>query len=234
MNLPKLSALALAGVLSLSLLTACGPKAPAGTPAPTPEVGVTATPTPEVTATPAPEDTPAGGIDIPGQNPPEESASPTPAPKPTATPKPAETPKPVEPTPAPTPTPIVVSVVEQIWDEIKEITTLPSMADVDGEVLSALYGIDAADLEEYICKTPMMNVHATEFFLAKVKDGRMDAVKSGIQGRQANLVEQWSMYLPDQLELVENYQLVVSGNYVLFAISPDAAAAADVFRSHTA
>ena len=48
--------------------------------------------------------------------------------------------------------------------------------DVDADTLSALYGIDAADLEEYICKMPMMSVQATEFFIAKVKDGKLDAV----------------------------------------------------------
>ena len=33
----------------------------------------------------------------------------------------------------------------------------------------------------------MMGVHATEFFVAEVKDGKMDTVKAGIEKRQADL-----------------------------------------------
>ena len=77
----------------------------------------------------------------------------------------------------------------------------------------------SGDLDSYVAKVPMINVKATEFFIAKVKDGKMDTVKEGIAKRQADLDEQWSMYLPDQLELVQNYKLVDSGDYVMFAVT---------------
>lgn len=89
--------------------------------------------------------------------------------------------------------------------------------DLDNDMLSSLYGISAADLEEYVAKVPMVNVKATEFFLPRVK--------SGIAKRQADLEEQWKQYLPDQLELVENYQLVTSDDYVMFAIADGAVTA---------
>jgi len=228
MNLSKLSALALAGILTFSTLAACGPKEPVGSPGATvpsaaPSPAETALPTP----TPIPESTGTPAVP-PTQTPTAAAPSPTPE---TAKPSAAPAPTP-ETTPAPTPSPAPsASVVQEIWADIAALSDPPEMADVDGELLSALYGIDEADLEDYICKMPLMNVHATEFFIAKVKDGRMDAVKAGIQSRQAALLEQWSMYLPDQLELVENYQLVTRGNYVLFAVSEDADSAAAAFNS---
>ena len=104
--------------------------------------------------------------------------------------------------------------------------------DADADILSQFYGISADDLVEYVCKMPLMAVHATEFFIAQVKDGKMDAVKAGVEKRQADLYQQWSQYLPDQLELVENYQLVTSGNYILFAVSEYADEAVSAFNTY--
>ena len=56
---------------------------------------------------------------------------------------------------------------------------------------------------------------------------------SSIEKRQADLVEQWSTYLPEQLELVQDYKLVTNGNYVLFAISYEAAQMETIFNDCT-
>lgn len=238
----RFPALALAGVMTLSMLSACGspasPAEPTGSPAlvetPAPTGTPTAEPAPtatlEPTSTPAPESTPAGGIDVPGQNPP---ASEAPTKTPVQTPAPTKTPS-ATPTPAPTPTPVdMSSAVQAVWDRIEREVELPSFGDMDGEVLSALYGIDSSDLVRYIGKIPMMNVQATEIFIAQVKEGSMDAVKAGIEKRQADLAAQWSSYLPEQLELVENYKLVTNGDYVLFAISSEADQIETIFNDCT-
>ena len=90
---------------------------------------------------------------------------------------------------------------------------------------------DNDDRKKEFC--PEISVQATEFFIAEVKEGKMDAVKAAVEKRQADLVQQWSQYLPEQLELVENYQLVTSGNYILFAISEYADQAVSAFNSYT-
>lgn len=123
-------------------------------------------------------------------------------------------------------------MVQAVWDGISEIE-LPSLMDVDAETLSTLYGIDSADLKEFICKIPFMNVQATEFFIAQVADGRMDAVKAAVESRQASLEEQWSWYLPEQYELVQNYKLVTNGDYILFAICYDADQVVSIFNDCT-
>lgn len=235
----RILALALAGALSLSMLTACGGQtdpAPETTapvvesPSAAPE---TETPAPE-TETPVAEETPeAPETETPDQEEPSDTPSAKPSTKPSAPPassQPSAQPSPtpaVEPeTPAPQ-----VDVVQAIWNEIAK-QELPSAMDGDAAILSQFYGIDAGDLESYVLKIPMMAVHATEFFIAEVKDGKMDAVKAGVEKRQADLVAQWSQYLPDQLELVENYKLVTSGNYILFAVSEHADAAVSAFNTY--
>ncbi|MBM6927055.1 DUF4358 domain-containing protein, partial [Pseudoflavonifractor phocaeensis] len=138
-------------------------------------------------------------------------------------------------TPTPTPTPTAkpqVDVVSSVWNGISALD-LPSMMALDDALLANFYGINASDLVSYKCMMPTMGVHATEFFVAEVKSGKMDTVKAGIAKRQADLVTQWSQYLPEQLELVNNYKLVTSGNYVLFAISEQADQAVSIFNSYT-
>lgn len=119
-----------------------------------------------------------------------------------------------------------------VWNEISKLE-LPTLMDVDAATLASLYGIDTSSLVSYVCKMPMMAVQATEFFIAEVKDGQMDTVKAGILKRQADLEQQWSSYLPEQYELVKNYQLVTNGNYLLFAISDQNDAVVNAFNSYT-
>ena len=106
---------------------------------------------------------------------------------------------------------------------------LPSMMELDAETMAFVYGIDADLLDGFVAKMPMMNVHATELFVAQVKDGNMDAVKAGIEKRLSDLALQWEHYLADQYELVKNAKVVTSGNYILMCIGHEAAAAADAF-----
>lgn len=232
-------ALALAGTLTLSLLTACGGGSDTPDTQTTPPTVESASPAPESSA-PVAETTPA----VPESSAPvtEESQEPetTPSAAPTTKPtsKPTSTPtqttKPSA-TPAPTPTPESkpqTDVVASVWNDISKLD-LPSMMELDDATMSSLYGINTSDLVSYKCYMPMMAVHATEFFIAEVKDGKMDAVKAGIAKRQADLEAQWSQYLPEQLELVKNYKLVTNGNYVLFAVSEYADQAVSAFNTYT-
>lgn len=237
-------ALALAGTMTFGLLTACGGGAPTESPdaVTTPPAVESATPGPESSApvVESPDALPESSAPV------EESTAPsaTPAPsvqpsvqpsaQPTTKPttKPVSTPKPsAQPTPTPESKP-QTDVVASVWSGISKLQ-LPNLMALDSATLSALYGINASDLVSFECHIPVTAVHATEFFVAEVKSGKMDAVKAGIAKRQADLKAQWSQYLPEQLELVENYKLVTSGNYVLFAISDQADQAVSVFNSCT-
>lgn len=129
--------------------------------------------------------------------------------------------------------PVAAKSISDFWTDITETypDDLPATMELNDEDLQTVYGIDASKLEEYTVRLPMMNVHATEFFIAKVKDGEMDAVKDGIQSRLDTVDATWSSYLPEQYELVQKHQIVEAGNYILFVISDKAEAIADTFRT---
>lgn len=214
----KLFAMALSGLLSAALLAGCASDTqPTATPdvsASLPAVSESVTPQPEESILPEESQQPEESIQPSEQ--PEETPSAQPSAKPTATPS------------APTPE---TSVVQSVWNEISALD-MPMMTTVNDALLSSIYGINASDLVEYVCKMPAMNTTATEFFIGEVKDGKMDTVKAALEARQDALDEEWSKYLPEQYELVQNYQLVTSGNYVIFVISDQADEAVSAFNTY--
>jgi len=243
MKFHRLTALALAGTLTLSL-AACGGKSdptPAGSEAPVesiPAVENTTTPVPAVedTTTPdvAPEDTstPAPAV--------EDTASPTPAPTkapaetaaPTATPKPTPAPtvKPTpEPTPEPTPAPAAVSA-SAVYDAVKGVTGV-SFSDMSF-ALEDFYSISASDLEDYVLYMPDVSTDIQEVLVAKVKSGKLDAVKSACTARQKAMKEDAELY-GSTGEYVEGYKLTTNGDWVLFYVGPSASAAVKAFNDCT-
>lgn len=180
----------------------------------------------------AAEDMPAAAPEMPtvdaetGEqtNKPEAKPESKPAAKPEVKPEAKPEPKPEASAPAAS-----VSITDVAAAVEGAMGELPSMMELDAETMTSLYGIDADLLEGFVAKMPMMNVHATEYFAAQVKDGNMDAVKAGIEKRLGDLEVQWEHYLADQYELVQNAQVVTSGNYILLCIGHEAAAAADAF-----
>ncbi len=199
MKFHRVFALSMAAALALTLAS-CGKKADEPTPAPTDTPAVSESVQPSNTPVPSQEPSVEPEVSAPAESQPVQTA-------------PTET-QPAESAPAAS-----ELSAEDIWNTVSAGKELPDFMDLDDGLLSDLYSIDAADLDSYVAKVPMINVKATEFFIAKVKSGKMDAVKEGIAKRQADLDEQWSMYLPDQLELVQNYKLVDSGDYVMFAVT---------------
>lgn len=227
--------LALAGALSLTLLAGCGGNGESV--APSEEV----TP-PQTTESAQPSESPLPSESLqpeeseePSENVTPSDAPETPSAQATAKPSAKPTAKPTtKPSAAPTPTPAAdaSSVLNSVWTDISK-QEMPALIDLDSATLLAVYGLDSSNLDAYICKMPMMNTKATEFFLAKVKDGKMDAVKAAVEKRQEDLEQQWSQYLPDQLDLVKNYKLVTNGNYILFVVSEYADAAVTAFNTYT-
>lgn len=123
---------------------------------------------------------------------------------------------------------------EAIWNEIYEKygDTFPITESVPADVLKDIAGIDPEKLESFVFQFPMMNVSASEFFIAECKEGQLESVKEEVMAHQAALVEQWKQYLPEQLKLVEAYVLETADNYIFFAVAENAEAAADIFKSY--
>ncbi len=212
------------------LLAACGNSEPEESPLPTetPEVTVAPVETVEPTETPEMTEKPEETV-VPSETPPtEELETPTPAPEATA--QPVTSP---EPTPEPTPEPVVTETpvtASYIWDQISASVSLGSLTDGGEGELSSLYGLDSGLVEDFVLKMPAMGVEAIEIFIAKVAPENIDTVKNAITARQENLLELWSEYLPEQAAVVENAQVVTSGDYIIFVVSENSENIVNIFN----
>ena len=126
-------------------------------------------------------------------------------------------------------------VVASINKEFLEANAdkLPAFMELDAETLQGMYGIEPEWVTAYVCQFPMMNVHATEIFIAHVADGQMDNVKKAIEDRKASLDATWSMYLPEQYELVKKSETIVKDNYILFAVTEHMDSLKGIFENAT-
>ena len=234
----KFIALALSGALTLSLLAACGSPdtegstPPVSTPPATESLTPTPSPSPEVTPSETPEPSESAQ---PSETPepsestqPSESQKPSESPKPSETQKPSESPKPSE-SQQPSESPSA-SVVQSIWNDVSGLER-PDLMDMDEALLSDLYGIESSDLVEFIGKMPLMSAHVTEFLIAQCAPGRVDAVKAACESRLATLQSSGSQY-PETAELLDNYKLVTSGDYILFCIDGNADAMVEAFNTY--
>ncbi len=129
------------------------------------------------------------------------------------------------------PSEVVASINKEFME--KHADQLPAFMELDAETLQGMYGIEPEWVTAFVCQFPMMNVHATEIFVAHVADGQMDNVKKAIEDRKASLDATWSMYLPAQYELVQNSVTEVSGNYILFAVTEHADSIKEIFAKAT-
>ena len=126
-------------------------------------------------------------------------------------------------------------VVASINKEFLEanMDQLPAFMELDAEMLQGMYGIEPEWVTAFVCQMPMMNVHATEIFIAHVADGQMDNVKKAIEDRKAALDATWSMYLPAQYELVQKSETIVKDNYILFAVTEQMDSIKGIFENAT-
>lgn len=94
--------------------------------------------------------------------------------------------------------------------------------DITIEELNTIYGINTENVEQVVGKMPMMNVQASMYVLIQAKDGTVDTVRVELDEYAKQYEEQWSMYLPEQYELVQNRKVGTIGNTVYMIISENA------------
>ena len=97
-----------------------------------------------------------------------------------------------------------------------------STIDITTEQLSSSYGINIENVDKVVGKMPMMNVQASMYILIQAKDGTVDTVKAELDKYAQQYEEQWSMYLPEQYELVQNRKMGTVGNTIYMIVAENA------------
>ncbi len=159
------------------------------------------------------EDKKDSKTDAPVQQPSDEN--PDPAEK-----KPDEEQKPEPPVNDPEPAPKDAVTVQMIWDGMEgSMGEAPeaNMTLLDSN-LQELYGIDPKICDEFILKKAGTVVSPEEFLIVKASEANLSVIEQACQQRQIALTEQWAAY-GEQLQLIQEYQIARSGNYLFFGVS---------------
>lgn len=100
----------------------------------------------------------------------------------------------------------------------------------DGKSLKRFYGLNANDYEEILIYTPSNYMDVSEILIVKAKDsGQLDSVEEAVDVRNAKQLESFSGYGPEQVALLENYEIKIVGNTLFYCVSPDASTLKDTF-----
>ncbi|MBY0756280.1 DUF4358 domain-containing protein [Clostridium sardiniense] len=121
--------------------------------------------------------------------------------------------------------------VNNIVKEIEVAHDLSSMRKGDSKVLKRYYGLNSNDLEEFCLYLPSSTMDVDEILIVKVKNKKqIESIEDSMEDRANKQLESFKDYAPEQANLIENNEIAVRGNYVIFVISKDAEAIKDKFK----
>jgi len=217
--------------------------APTKQPAKTDEPAATAKPTkkPAASTKPLPtiKPTKKPASPAPTEKPSAETPTEKPIIKPTVTPKPSILPI-ATPSPTPKPTtkpdpgnPSGAVTVADIAAKLKTDAGLGSLTAVEGERIKDSYGIDPETmLVDGIFYQPTIMIQAGEFSVVQLKSEKDFSDIEALFKKRAEAVQKvFETYVQDQYEQALNYQIIRSGDFVLFSISPDQKKTAEIFNA---
>ena len=101
-----------------------------------------------------------------------------------------------------------------------KVSVFGMMMEVTKDQIKDTLNVEEADVEEFLMKMPMMG-QASKYIIVKPVSGKEEVVKNAIDEYMANEETQWSMYLPDQYELVKNRKVEKIGDYLIYIVSTD-------------
>lgn len=118
------------------------------------------------------------------------------------------------------PAPKDTVTVQMIWDGMEgsmgeALEANMTLSDVN---LNELYGIDPKICDEFILKKAGTVVSPEEFLIVKASEANLSVIEQACQQRQIALAEQWAAF-GEQAQLIQDYQIARSGNYLFFGVS---------------
>ena len=112
---------------------------------------------------------------------------------------------------------------EEVAQAVKDSIQDEELVLKDSQALKKYYGLNSADYEGVLFYTSEFSMSAKEVVLIKVKnDHQVEEVKNAIDKRLETRIDSFEGYAPEQVQLLEEAQYVVRGNYIFLAVSPDA------------
>ena len=120
---------------------------------------------------------------------------------------------------------------EAVRDAVTAQIDMTNMLEGDNQLVKRFYGLDPANYEACYLYYPTTNMMAEELLIVKLKDmSQQDAVRATVEARIQTQKNTFEGYGVEQFEMLSNNAVVeVRGNYILFVVNGNSAAALDAF-----
>lgn len=119
---------------------------------------------------------------------------------------------------------------EQVRAAVFSTLSLDEMDQADAQMVRRLYGFTPTEMDGCILYYPTTNMGAHEVLLVKLSDlSQQKTVSDAITARRQTQMASFEGYGIEQYALLERAVIEVQGNYLLFVVHEDAAAARQAF-----
>lgn len=116
------------------------------------------------------------------------------------------------------------AVIDAMGDDME------TMKETDGRAFKRDFGLSANDYEGVVFYAPASNMEATEVLVVKLSDtSQQQELRKAIETRVSQQLNTFEGYAPEQAGLMQDTVVDVRGNYVLYAVGPNAQAARSAF-----
>ncbi len=120
--------------------------------------------------------------------------------------------------------------LDQVSKSVTSSLEMGSLSQADNRMVKRLYGINANDFEGVSLYVSDSNMKVEEILIVRLRDpDQSSLVEAAVDNRLDRQLESFRGYGPEQCRLLEDSVLDVKGNYVLFVVHKDAAAADAAF-----
>ena len=122
--------------------------------------------------------------------------------------------------------------VQSIYEAVGAAAELPSMIEGDDNFISNYYGIDPADLEEYIFTEAEDATLASTVIIMKVKnEDAVERIVNSLNTVISQKAAEMQDYIPEQYEIVADSAVKTEGLYVYLVIAENAGDIESVIQS---
>ncbi|MEA4920561.1 MAG: DUF4358 domain-containing protein [Clostridiaceae bacterium] len=118
----------------------------------------------------------------------------------------------------------VANATNDVWEGFVSIfkgDKVPKTVAGTKEVFAKDYGIDESLLDSYTLRTAEGENNASEFFIAKVKEGKMSQVEQALEKRKTAIAEKWKASTDESMAYAKEPVIIKSGNYIMLAVHSD-------------
>ena len=113
------------------------------------------------------------------------------------------------------------SRIQDVIMELEENLGITMPEKLDQQSLQEVFGLNPDDIEEYYGEYSAVNTSADHIIGVKVKDGKVDAVKSALESHKQEIIDNFEEYLPDQYDKAQAGKIIQKGNYLFLVIAGD-------------